>query len=355
MSEQIAAPSWTQILERVASGGDLGEEAARHAMNQILQGGATPAQIAGFAVGLRVKGETVNELVGLARAMIASCLPLHVPADVVDIVGTGGSISRREHALNVSTMASFVAASAGARVCKHGNYRASSTSGSFDFLSALGVSVDLSPADIERCVNEVGVGFAPARMFHPALRHAAPVRAELGIPTVFNILGPLAHPAQPTRQLVGTASESVAAKLAEVFQRLGSENAWVVSGAGGLDEISTTGPSVIYIATKQGVRRTEVDVREMGIQSGSTPEQLSGGDATANVRHFRQILDGSDDGPRRDIVALNAGAALVVAGVATSLPEGVEQAMAAIADGRVEQTVTRVQAFTQSHSPAPAG
>lgn len=343
---------WTAILESIVAGRDLGEDVTRQAMNHILRGAATPAQIAAFALGLRLKGESVNELVGLARGMLDESLPLTVSSNVMDIVGTGGSVSRREHALNVSTMASFVAAAAGARICKHGNYRASSTSGSFDFLTALGVSVDLDPANIERCVEELGVAFAPARLFHPAMRHAAPVRAELGIPTVFNILGPIAHPAQPKRQLVGTANESVASRLAEVFQRLGSELAWVVSGAGGLDEVSTAGPSVIYVVTPQGVRRTEVDVLELGIQPPTSADRLAGGNAADNVRHFRQILDGSDDGPRHDIVALNAGAALAVSGIADSLGSGVVLAKAAISDGRVEALVTRVQEFTASRKLA---
>jgi anthranilate phosphoribosyltransferase len=349
-TEATEAHSWTRVLEQIASGGDLGERTTRLAMNQILQGAATPAQIAGFAVGLRMKGETVNELVGLTLAMLDASLPLDVPSDVVDIVGTGGSIARRTHALNVSTMASFVAAGAGAKVCKHGNYRASSTSGSFDFLTALGISVELDPDSIKRCVEEVGIGFAPARMFHPAMRFAAPVRAELGIATVFNILGPLAHPAQPTRQLIGTANESVASRMAEVFQRLGSELAWVVSGAGGLDEISTAGPSIIYVVTQQGVRRTEVDVTEMGIHPPSSPDQLAGGTAADNVAIFHRILDGSDTGPRHDIVVLNAGAALVVAGLTDSFPAAVELARQAIADGRVGNLVARLQAFTQSHT-----
>ncbi len=351
-SESIGFTGWAAALETIASGGDLGEHATRQAMNQILQGAATPAQIAAFAFGLRLKGETVNELVGLARGMLDESLPLTVHPQAMDIVGTGGSVARRQHALNVSTMASFVAAAAGARICKHGNYRASSTSGSFDFLTELGVSVDLDPAGIAQCVEDLGVAFAPARLFHPAMRFAAPVRAELGIPTVFNILGPIAHPAQPKRQLVGTANESVASRLAEVFQRLGSELAWVVSGAGGLDEVSTSGPSIIYVVTPQGVRRTEVDVIELGIQPPSSAERLSGGSAADNVRHFRQILDGSDDGPRHDIVALNAGAALAVSGIADSLGSGVELARAAIADGRVENLVQRVQAFTRNYQSA---
>jgi anthranilate phosphoribosyltransferase len=330
----------------LADGHDLNEQQARAAMGEILAGRASPAQIAGFIVALRMKGESVNELVGLARAMIDAAEPLSLPAGVIDIVGTGGSVQRRKHALNVSTMASFVAAAAGAVVCKHGNYKASSTSGAFDFLSALGVSVDLTPDQLTSCVNELGIGFALARTFHPAMRHAAPVRADLGIPTVFNVLGPLAHPAQPKRQLIGTANEGLAARMAEVYQRLGSELAWVVSGAGGLDEISTSGPSVIYVATPGGVRRTEVDVVKLGITPPDSLNDLAGGGGADNAAIFERMIDGTDTGPRHDIVVLNAGAALTVAGLASDLGEGIEQARAALADGRVASLLDRVRSFT---------
>jgi anthranilate phosphoribosyltransferase len=337
---------WPFVLSRIADGADLGEQAARLAMRDVLAGNATDAQIAAFAMGLRMKGETVNELVGLVRAMLEVAIRLQIPDEAVDIVGTGGSIQRRAHALNVSTMASFVAAAAGAIVCKHGNYRASSTSGAFDFLTALGVRVDLTPDAISACVRDLRIGFAPASRFHPAMRRAAPVRSEVGIPTVFNILGPLAHPGRPRRQLVGTANEQIAARLAEVFQRLGSEHAWVVSGAGGLDEIATIGPSVLYIATPQGVRRVELDVREVGIDAPGSSLELAGGSPGDNVRLFRAILDGSDQGPRGDLVRLNAGAALVVAGVARDLAEGIERARRAIEDGSAQRLVEDLCAYT---------
>ncbi len=341
-----ALGGWTAILGIVADGHDLTERQARAAMESILAGEATAAQIAGLIVALRLKGESVNELVGLARGMVAAAQPLHLPPGVIDIVGTGGSVHRQRHALNVSTMASFVAAGAGAVVCKHGNYKASSTSGAFDFLAALGVSVDLTPSQLETCVAEVGLGFALARTFHPAMRHAAPVRAELGIPTVFNVLGPLAHPAQPKRQLIGTANEQLAARMAEVYQRLGSERAWVVSGAGGLDEISTTGPSIIYVATPDGVRRTEIDVTRLGITPPKSIDDLSGGGALDNVAIFEQLLDGSDLGARHDIVVLNAGAALVVAGVTDDLADGIERARTALESGAVADVVDRVRSVT---------
>lgn len=334
------------MLALIADGGDLGERTARLAMRDVLEGSATDAQIAAFAMALRMKGETVNELVGLVRAMLDVAVPLEIPEHAVDIVGTGGSIERRAHALNVSTMASFVAAAAGATVCKHGNYRASSTSGAFDFLTALGVRVDIPAEAITACVRSLHVGFAPAPMFHPAMRRAGPVRREVGIPTVFNILGPLAHPGRPRRQLVGAANEQIASRLAEVFQRLGSDRAWVVSGAGGLDEISTTGPSILYVVTPQGVRREELDVRELGIEAPASALELAGGSPEDNVRHFRAMLDGSDGGPRRDLVTLNAGAALVVAGEADGLAEGIERARRALDDGSSGRLVDAVVRFT---------
>lgn len=347
--------SWTTVLGVITDGGDLDERQARAAMNEILTGRATPAQIAGLIVGLRLKGESVNELVGLARGMVDSAELLTIEGDVIDIVGTGGSLHRQKYALNVSTMASFVAAAAGAKVCKHGNYRASSTSGAFDFLSALGVNVDLKPAQLQACVEQVGLGFALARTFHPAMRHAGPVRTELGIPTVFNVLGPLAHPAQPKRQLIGTANESLASRMAEVYQRLGSELAWVVSGAGGLDEVSTTGPSVIYVATPAGVRRTEVDVVDLGITPPQSMEDLSGGGADENVAIFERLLAGEDRGARHDIVVLNAGAALAVAGLADDLGDGIELARDALHDGRVGALVDRLRTFTNQFVDASAG
>lgn len=329
-------------------GDDLGEGTSFDIIDSVLSGGADDAQLAALAVGVRMKGETVNELVGFARATLARSLPLRVPDGAVDIVGTGGSVDRQRHALNVSTMASFVAAACGATVCKHGNYKASSTSGAFDFLTELGIGVDLDPAGIERCVAEVGLGFAPARMFHPAMRHVASGRSSIGVRTFFNVLGPLVHPGRVRRQLVGAANERTAAQLAEVFHRLGSEHAWVVSGAGGLDEISTTGPSVVYITTRHGVRRIELDVRTLGITPPTSSDDLIGGTASDNVTHFTRIINSDDTGPRHDIVALNAGAALVVAGITDDLADGITRANEAIATGAVTNLVEQLRALTNT-------
>jgi anthranilate phosphoribosyltransferase len=336
---------WAGLLGAVTDGRGLTTTEAAAAMTDILAGIATPAQIAGLIVGLRMKGETVDEMTGLASAMLDAAEALTVPDGAIDIVGTGGSVHRRTHALNISTMASVVAASAGAVVCKHGNRRASSTSGSFDFLEAIGVDIGLSSAQLERCVAEVGLGFAFARAFHPAMRFAGPVRAELGIPTVFNVLGPLAHPGRLKRQVVGTASEGLAAKMGAVLQNLGSERAWVVAGDGEIDELSTTGPSVVYEVGPEGVDRFVVEPERVGLATASLAA-LTGGSPADNARVFAAILDGTERGPRRDVVILNAAAGLVVAGVAPDLAGGVSLAASAVDDGRASSKLAEVVAAT---------
>ncbi len=337
---------WAGLLGTLTAGRDLSADAAGAAMADILGGRATDAQIAGFIVGLRQKGESVEEMVGLVDAMLAAAEPLHVPVGTIDIVGTGGSAHRRAHALNVSTMSSIVAAAAGATVCKHGNYRASSTSGSFDFLAELGVNVLLTPAQLEACIEEVGLGFALAKTFHPAMRFAGPVRAQLGIPTVFNVLGPLAHPGRLTRQLIGVAEEATAERMASVVAARGVDLVWVVAGHGGIDELSTTGSSVVFEVTPSGVRRFLVDPTSVSLDVQPDLSVLAGGDAAENVAIFRRLADGSDRGPRADMIALNAGAALVVAGVADTLADGVSAAASALADGRVTRLLDQLVATT---------
>ncbi len=323
---------WPGVLGRLASGDDLTADVTRAVLGTILDGAATDAQIAAFIVALRMKGESVEELVGLQGAMLDAAAPLDVPADTIDIVGMGGAPTRRTHALNVSTMASFVAAGAGATVCKHGNRRASSTSGSFDLLEALGVAVDVTPAELEAQVRDTGLGFAFARTFHPAMRHVGPVRAELGIPTVFNILGPLSHPGRLTRQVVGVADWAIADRMIRVLEATGSTHSLVVHGDGNLDELTTTGPSRILSLAGGEISQIEVEPEAVGL-ARATPEDLAGGDAEANADIARRILDG-EPGAKRDIVVLNAAAGLVAAGLAGDLAEGVEQASAAVDDGR---------------------
>ena len=317
-------------------------------MSEIFAGRATPVQIAGLLVALRAKGETVDEVAGMAQAMRAAAEPLRVADGAIDIVGTGGSRHRQTHAINASTMACIVAAAAGAVVCKHGNRRASSTSGSFDFLEALGLDITISPSQLERCVDDLGVGFAFARSFHPAMRFAGPVRGELGVPTVFNTLGPLAHPGRIKRQLVGVATEQKAESVAAVLAQLGSHRAWVVTGADGLDEVSTSGPSIIFDVSPDGIERLTVDLDEVGINRVEL-SQVAGGTPEDNVAIFEGMVAG-EVGPHRDLVAINAGAGLVVAGLAADLKEGVAAANEAFDSGAVEGKLNELRRFPEDRA-----
>ncbi len=312
-------------------------------MSEILEGRSSPVQIAALLAALRTRGEAVNEMAGFVDAMLAASRPLELPPKTIDIVGTGGSPHRRRHALNVSTMACFIAAAAGAVVCKHGNRKASSTSGSTDFLEALGVPFDLETTELEQCVTSVGVGFAFARTYHPAMGHAGPVRAEMGIPTVFNMLGPMAHPGRVRRLLIGVSTEAKAEQVAAVLNELSVDHVWVVVGDEGLDELSTSGPSSVWRLENGATERFAVDPVQLGLSSASQ-EEIKGGSAEDNVAIFHQMLAG-EHGPHRDIVVLNAGAALVVAGVAPSIEAGIESAQAVIEDGRAASKLDDLKSF----------
>lgn len=335
---------WPAVLGRIGSGLDLERDQASAVMGEILGGDSTPAQIGGLLVGLAVKGESTEEMAGFVEAMLAASEPLTLPENAIDIVGTGGSHHRRAHAVNASTMACIVAGAAGAVVCKHGNRRASSTSGSFDFLEALGIDITISPTDLERCVADVGVGFAFARSFHPAMRFAGPVRAELGIPTVFNTLGPLAHPGRIKRQLVGVATEEKAAEVAAVLTELGLHRAWVVAGADGLDEVSTSGPSVIFDVSPDRTERLTVELDDVGVDRVEL-SQLAGGSPEDNVAIFERMV-GGEAGPHRDLVAINAGAGLVVAGLADDLKHGVSLANEALDSGAARSKLEQLRRFS---------
>ena len=331
------AGGWPTILGELAAGHDLSGDQTEAVLASVLAGEATDAQIAAYIVALRQKGETVDELAGMVRSMHAAATPLSMPEGTIDIVGMGGAPSRRRAALNVSTMASIVAAAAGAKVCKHGNVKASSTSGSFDLLAALGIPAEIEPATLERLVAEVGIGFAFARVYHPAMRHVGAVRMELGIPTVFNALGPLSHPARLTRQVVGVADDALADKMIAVLAATGSERAWVVTGHGPLDELSTTGPTTIRELRDGHIVSFVVEPGDFGL-AVPDPEELDGGDAEVNRMILDRILAGEPGAPR-DIVALNAAAGLVVADVAGDLADGVERAAAAIDSGAAARTL----------------
>ena len=349
MGAFAAAGAWPGVLGSLAAGQDLASDVATGALERILAGEATDAQIAGFLIGLRAKGESPEEVAGLVDAMLAAAAPLELddPAGTVDIVGTGGSKALGGRAFNVSTMASIVAAAAGATVCKHGNRRASSTSGSTDLLEALGVEVDLDGPGVHACVREAGVGFAFARMFHPAMRHVGPVRTELGIPTVFNLLGPLSHPGRVGRQVLGVTDAERVELVAGVLARRGVVRAWVVHGTDGLDELTTTDASeVIELVDGVEVGRFRVTPEELGLARVS-PGDIAVGDPDQNAAAANGVLEGRP-GPVRDMVVLNAAAALVVAEVATDLADGLERSARAIDSGEAARTLGALVATSRA-------
>ncbi|MGI8663715.1 MAG: anthranilate phosphoribosyltransferase [Acidimicrobiales bacterium] len=341
---------WSGVLSPLTAGTDLTAEQAAAAMAEILGGDASSAQIAGFIVALRMKGETIEEMTGLLDAMDAAAehVVLASVDDVVDIVGTGGD---RSHSINVSTIAAFVVAGAGARVCKHGNRAASSLCGAADVLEALGVVIDLGPDGVARCIEQAGIGFCFAPRFHSAMRHAVSARRELGVPTVFNFLGPLANPARVHRHLVGVSDSRMAQKMAGVLRARGSKRALIVYGHDGLDELTTTTTSSVVELGEDGeIRRYEVDPAAHGLAK-SEPAQLRGGDPAHNSAAARRVLEG-EPGPHRDVVVLNAAAALVAAGLASDLAEGLNVAAAAIDDGRA---TAALEGLVKASNDAPLG
>lgn len=298
-------PTWPSLLTQLLSGDDLSIAEAEWAMQEVMAGRATEAQLGGFLMALRAKGETVDEIVGFRDAVLANALPLEVDPLALDIVGTGGD---RFGTVNVSSMASIVAAAAGAKVLKHGNKAASSASGASDVLAALGLDLTLTPERVAQVFNEVGIGFAFASLFHPGFRHAGPVRAQLGVPTVFNFLGPLSNPARPEASAVGVAALEKVPLIVGVFQTRGA-TALVFRGDDGLDELSTTGHSHVWEVSRGQVTEHDFDPAELGIRR-ATIEELRGGDPLHNAEVVRRTLAG-EQGAVRDIVLLNAAAGLV--------------------------------------------
>ncbi|HMG27181.1 MAG TPA: anthranilate phosphoribosyltransferase [Acidimicrobiia bacterium] len=325
---------WPDVIGRLLRREDLPPELAEQAMATILAGEATDAQIAGFAVALRAKGETSAELAALARTMLQFAQTVDIPLDgpggpVVDTCGTGGD---RSGTVNISTLAALVAAGAGVRVAKHGNRAASSACGSADVLEAFGVVIDLGPEGVARCVEEAGIGFCFAPKYHPALRFAGPARRELGTPTTFNFLGPLANPAGVRRRVLGVSDPSMAERMAHTLAELGVDRAMVFCGNDGIDELTTTTVSRVWELIDGTVRTSTLDPREYGIPAAEL-EEIVGGDAAANVAIAERML-GGEPGPVRDVVALNAAAALLVAGAVPDVGAGLEQAIAAIESGK---------------------
>jgi anthranilate phosphoribosyltransferase len=326
---------WPRTLQRLASHEALSADEAAEVMRAIMSGDVTPAQAGGFLMALRTKGETVDELDGLARVALEFAHPVSPPAPVLDTCGTGGD---RSGTFNISTVSAIVVAGAGVPVAKHGNRAASGLCGSADLLEELGVRIDLDAPGVERCLAEAGIGFMFAPVFHPAFGHAGPVRRELRVPTTFNFLGPLTNPARPTAQVVGVSDERMLPLMAEVLARRGIR-ATLFRGEDGLDELAISGASRVLHVDGGKVRETELDPSIHGFTPYPT-EALAGGDAEESARIARRILEG-EMGPRRDIVILNAGAALVVAGVASDLDEGLGLAADSINDGRATATLDR--------------
>jgi anthranilate phosphoribosyltransferase len=320
--------SWPHAIGSLLAGSSLDEGGAAAAMTEIMEGAATPAQIAGFVVALRAKGETSEEVAGLVRAMRGYAARVEVPGELLDTCGTGGD---RTGTFNVSTAAAFVCAGAGAKVAKHGNRAASSRCGSADVLEALGVRIDLPPEGVASCIEAAGMGFCFAPRFHPAMRHTAGARRELGVATVFNFLGPLTNPAGATHQALGVSDPRMLDVMVETLGRLGSAHVLAFHGHGGIDELATSGPSQVAELRAGEISHWVLDPAALGLPSAPL-EALKGGSAPENAAVITALLDG-ERGPRRDVVALNAGAALVAADLAGDLVEGLAQAGAALDSG----------------------
>jgi anthranilate phosphoribosyltransferase len=332
--------TWAEVLGALVQRRDLSAAQTAWAMGEILDGAATPAQIAGLAVALRAKGETIDEVTGLLDAMYAVATPLTIPGRALDVVGTGGD---RSMSVNISTMAAIVAAGGGARVVKHGNRSASSAAGSADVLEALGIRLDLPPDRVARLAEEVGITFCFAAAFHPALRHAAVPRRELAIATTFNVLGPLANPVRPAAQAIGCADARMAPIMAGVLARRGVD-AWVFRGDDGLDELTTTTTSQAWLVHDGIVTPTTIEPAALGI-APSRPEDLRGGDVQHNADVVRRVLAG-EPGPVRDAVVLNAAAALAVydepaATADDALPPALVRAAESIDSGRAHDVLDR--------------
>ncbi len=332
-----------KAIARLLDGHNLTRPESREVMGEIMSGEATPAQISGFLVALRAKGETPNEIAGCAEAMREHVLAVHPKRDdLVDTAGTGGD---NAHTLNISTAAALVAAAAGAAVAKHGNRAVSSRSGSADVLEAFGFDLELEPAAIERSIDELGFGFLFAQAHHPAMKHAAPVRRELATRTVFNVLGPLTNPAGARAQVVGVFAPELVHTIADVLAQLGARRAFVVHGAYGIDELSPAGPNLVCEVVAGSVRERTVDPQDLGV-SRCAPDELRGGSPEENAERIRSVFAG-EEGGARDAILLNAAGAIAAAGHAEDLREGLEIAREAIDSGAAAQRLDELVAFSR--------
>jgi anthranilate phosphoribosyltransferase len=329
--------TWSHIISKLLSGASLNQAEASAAMGEIMEGAATPAQVAGFVVALRAKGETLDEVVGLVTTMRTYAQRVDVGGDLLDTCGTGGD---RSGTFNVSTAAALVCAGAGARVAKHGNRAASSRCGSADVLEALGVAIDLPPAGVARCIEESGIGFCFAPVFHPAMKHAAGPRRELGVATIFNFLGPLTNPAGATAQALGVADPAMVNLMVGALGRLGSSHVVAFHGHGGLDELSLSGPSEVVELKDEAVERWVLDPSELGLQRAGA-DAVAGGNVEDNAAAVREVLEGAR-GPRRDIVVLNAAAGLLASGLAGDVGAGVSIAAESIDSGAAASSLDKL-------------
>ena len=324
-----------ETLKKAAAGEALSAGEAERALEEIMEGAANPAVTAALLTALRVRGESVGEIVGFARAMRRLAQKVEAPEGVVDTCGTGGDA---KGTINISTAAAFVARGAGVTIAKHGNRAATSQAGSADVLEALGAEIGLEPREVGRCIEEVGIGFMFARSHHPAMRHVVPVRAELPFRTVFNLLGPLTNPAGAKRQLVGVFGGDYVRLVAEALKDLGAEKALVVHGADGLDEITVTGPTLVAEVSDGSITEYKISPEQFGF-SRHDPGGLLGGDAHLNARVLKDVLSGEEEGAARDVILLNAGAAVYVSGRAKTLEEGVRLAGESIESGAATEAL----------------
>jgi anthranilate phosphoribosyltransferase len=325
------------LIGKVATGVALGREEAANAFDQMMSGEATPSQMGALLMGMRVRGETVDEITGAVTTMRAKMLRVEAPADAIDVVGTGGDASG---SFNISTCAALIVAGAGVPVAKHGNRALSSRSGAADVLAALGVNIDLAPDKISHCIREAGIGFMFAPAHHPAMKNVAATRLELGTRTIFNLLGPLSNPAGVRRQMIGVFSRQWTEPLAQVLKNLGAERVWVVHGSDGLDEITTAGSTSVAALENGTIRSFEISPEEVGL-SRVKPEHLRGGDAATNAKAVEEVLEGKPS-PFRDVALFNAAAALVVAGKAKDLKAGLHLAADSLDSGEAEGRLDRL-------------
>ena len=331
------------LIGKVATGATLTRDEAARAFDFMMSGAATPSQMGALLMALRVRGETIDEITGAVSTMRAKMLRVDAPPNAVDVVGTGGDASGT---YNISTLASLIVAGAGVPVAKHGNRALSSKSGAADVLMALGVKIDLTPEQVSRCIKDAGIGFMFAPAHHPAMKNVGATRVELGTRTIFNLLGPLSNPAGVKRQMVGVFSKQWLEPLAETLKNLGSEAAWIVHGSDGLDEITMCGRTSVAALENGKVRTFDIAPEDVGL-SPCKPDQLRGGDATANAAALLHVLDG-EKGPHRDVAVMNAGAALVVAGKAKELKEGVAVAQQSLDSGEAGKRLERLVAVSNA-------